>query len=272
MSASAAAFFDLDKTLMEGSSAFQFGRAAYKAGCSPAASWSATSGPTSVPPAGLHRRGHGRAAGRGCSRRSPASGWWTSRASAPDVLTGILPLLYPQVLRVAYATRTPGRPVFIVTAASQELAEMLAHVLVFDGGIGIALRGARRRLHRPPAGPFTYREGKAEAIRQLAAERGIDLVRVVRLLGLRVGPADDAGRRPPGGGQPRLRAGAQSRARRAGEIMRFDKLAPAPARWRARWARWRSWAAAADTCAARLRPRPRRRARAGRRRARAHRA
>ena len=25
------------------------------------------------------------------------------------------------------------------------------------------------------AGPFTYREGKAEAIRQLAAERGIDL-------------------------------------------------------------------------------------------------
>src|SRR5438309_10959483 len=30
--ASAAAFFDLDRTLMEGSSAFQFGRAAYKAG------------------------------------------------------------------------------------------------------------------------------------------------------------------------------------------------------------------------------------------------
>src|SRR3984957_6927028 len=28
----AAAFFDLDRTLMEGSSAFQFGRAAYKAG------------------------------------------------------------------------------------------------------------------------------------------------------------------------------------------------------------------------------------------------
>src|SRR5947199_4616998 len=30
--ARAAAFFDLDRTLMEGSSAFQFGRAAYKAG------------------------------------------------------------------------------------------------------------------------------------------------------------------------------------------------------------------------------------------------
>src|SRR3984885_2736785 len=29
---SPAAFFDLDRTLMEGSSAFQFGRAAYKAG------------------------------------------------------------------------------------------------------------------------------------------------------------------------------------------------------------------------------------------------
>src|SRR3954453_6564565 len=30
--AAAAAFFDLDKTLMQGSSAFQFGRAAYRAG------------------------------------------------------------------------------------------------------------------------------------------------------------------------------------------------------------------------------------------------
>ena len=40
------------------------------------------------------------------------------------------------MLRDAYEHQDAGRPVFIVTAASNEMAEMLAHVLVFDGGIG----------------------------------------------------------------------------------------------------------------------------------------
>ena len=53
------------------------------------------------------------------------------------MLTGILPLLYREVLEEAYAHQDAGRPVFIVTAASQELAEVLAHVLVLDGGIGM---------------------------------------------------------------------------------------------------------------------------------------
>ena len=41
-----AAFFDLDKTLMEGSSALHFGRAAYRAGWCRGASWRATPGRT----------------------------------------------------------------------------------------------------------------------------------------------------------------------------------------------------------------------------------
>ena len=64
---------------------------------------------------------------------------------------------------------------FIVTAASQELAEVLAHVLVLDGGIGMRSEVRDGVYTGRSAGPFTYREGKAEAIRQLAAERGIDL-------------------------------------------------------------------------------------------------
>jgi phosphoserine phosphatase len=65
--------------------------------------------------------------------------------------------------------------VYIVTAASQELADVLAHVLVLDGGIGMRSEVRDGVYTGRAAGPFTYREGKAEAIRQLAASEGIDL-------------------------------------------------------------------------------------------------
>ena len=78
----------------------------------------------------------------------------------PDVLAGILPLLYREVLDEAYAHQDAGRPAYIVTAASQELAEVLAHVLVLDGGIGHAKRGARRRLHRAGRRPVHLSRGE----------------------------------------------------------------------------------------------------------------
>ncbi len=93
----------------------------------------------------------------------------------PDMLAGVLPRIYPQMLEVAYAHQDAGRPVYIVTAASHELAELVAHVLTFDGGIG-----ARSEIHDGvytgrPDGPFTYREGKALALRDLARATGVDL-------------------------------------------------------------------------------------------------
>jgi HAD superfamily hydrolase (TIGR01490 family) len=93
----------------------------------------------------------------------------------PDVLAGILPLLYREVLAEAWAHQDAGRPAYIVTAASQELAEVLAAVLVLDGGIGMRSE-VRNGVYTGRAdGPFTYREGKAEAIRALAAREQIDL-------------------------------------------------------------------------------------------------
>ncbi len=94
---------------------------------------------------------------------------------APRVLAGVLPRLYPQMLAVAYEHQDAGRPVFIVTAGSQEMAALLAHVLGFDGGIGSRSEIVDGRYTGRPGGPFTYREGKAQAIRELAEERGIDL-------------------------------------------------------------------------------------------------
>jgi HAD superfamily hydrolase (TIGR01490 family) len=93
----------------------------------------------------------------------------------PPVLAGLLPRVYPQMLEVAHAHQDAGRPVYIVTAASSEMAELLAHVLVFDGGIGARSEVVDGRYTGRPGGVFTYREGKAQAIRELAEAEGIDL-------------------------------------------------------------------------------------------------
>jgi HAD superfamily hydrolase (TIGR01490 family) len=172
-----AAFFDLDRTLMEGSSAFQFGRAAYRAGL-------------------VNRRVLLRDAYENVLfrlRGSTDAGTDALRERigellrgvrvrdlqrlAPDVLAGVLPRLYPKMLSIAYEHQDAGRPIVICTAASQEMAELLAIVLTFDGAVGSRSEIVDGEYTGRPGGPFTYREGKAEAVRQLAEAEGIDLSR-----------------------------------------------------------------------------------------------
>jgi HAD superfamily hydrolase (TIGR01490 family) len=170
-----AAFFDLDKTLIEGSSALHFGRAAYKAGMVSRRQLASDvwanlkfrlNGSTDQGTDELRERILASIAGQRVVDLA---------RMGPDVLAGILPLLYREVLDEAYAHQDAGRPVYIVTAASQELAEVLAHVLVLDGGLGMRSEVRDGVYTGKAAGPFTYREGKAEAIRELAAREGIDL-------------------------------------------------------------------------------------------------
>jgi phosphoserine phosphatase len=79
------------------------------------------------------------------------------------------------MLQRAYAHQDAGRLVYIVTAASQEMADLLAHVLAFDGGIGSRSEIVDGRYTGRPAGPFNYREGKVVSMRELAAREGIEL-------------------------------------------------------------------------------------------------
>ena len=170
-----AAFFDLDRTLMAGSSAFQFGRAAYRNGL-------------------VNRRVLARDAWENILfrlRGSTDAGTDALRARigelltgvrvrdlqrlAPDVLAGVLPRLYPQMLELAYRHQDAGRPIVICTAASQEMAELMAVVLTFDGAVGSVSEVVDGQYTGRPGGPFTYREGKAQAIRALAEREGIDL-------------------------------------------------------------------------------------------------
>src|ERR1700760_4439845 len=143
---SPAAFFDLDRTLMEGSSAFQFGRAAYRAGL-------------------LSRR------------QLVADGWanllFRLRGASDDASQELRARISESLAR---PHEDAGRRVYIVTAASQDLAEMLARVLAFDGAVGSQFSEVVDGVYTGrPAGLFVYGSEKARAIEQLAAREGIDL-------------------------------------------------------------------------------------------------
>ncbi len=170
-----AAFFDLDRTLIAGSSSFQFGRVAYRAGM-------------------MTRRDIARDAYENVRFRLRGStdamtdvvrervGKMLEGARVRDlqrlsgpVLAGVLPRLYPRMLELAYEHQDAGRPIFICTAAAQEMAELLAIVLTFDGAVGSVAEVIDGTYTGREGGPFNYREGKAQALRELAAREGIDL-------------------------------------------------------------------------------------------------
>jgi len=171
-----AAFFDLDRTLMEGSSAFQFGRAAYRAGMLSrrqliADGWANVQfrlrGSTDANTHALRDRISRSLAGVRVRD--------LDRLGAP-VLAGVLPRIYPRMLALAHEHQDAGRRVYIVTAASNELAGMLAQVLALDGGIGSQFSEVHDGVYTGnPTGLFIYGADKARAIEQLAEREGIDL-------------------------------------------------------------------------------------------------
>jgi HAD superfamily hydrolase (TIGR01490 family) len=170
-----AAFFDLDRTLIAGSSAFQFGRAAYKAGILTRRQLATDAWEN----ARFRLRGSTDASTDAVRARvgKMLEGLRVRdlQRLAPDVLAGVLPRLYPQMLAIAYEHQDAGRPIFICTAASQEMAELMAIVLTFDGAVGSVAEVVDGHYTGREGGPFTYREGKAEAIRELADREDIDL-------------------------------------------------------------------------------------------------
>ena len=171
----AAAFFDLDKTLIEGSSAIDFARASYKRGLMSRRQmardlWAnlkfRLDGSTDQSTDALRARVLDAIAG---TRETDLA------RLAPDVLATLLPRIYDDVLREAWDHQDAGRPIYIVTAASQEMAQTLADVLGFDGGIGTRSEVRNGVYTGKPDGPLVYREGKPVAMREVADREGIDL-------------------------------------------------------------------------------------------------
>ncbi len=161
---------------MQGSSAFQFGRAAYRAGLLGRRQLIADG----IANVKFRLRGATDEDSVALRNRIAASLEGTpvrdlERLGA-SVLALILPRIYPQMLAVAHEHQDAGRRAYIVTAASQELADILAHVLVLDGAVGSTISEVRDGVYTGRAtGVFVYRSGKAQAIAELAAQEGIDL-------------------------------------------------------------------------------------------------
>lgn len=171
----AAAFFDLDKTLIEGSSAIDFARASYKRGLMSRRQlvfdlWAnmkfRLDGSTDQSTDALRQRVLDAIAGTRVI---------DLMRLGPDVFSTLLPRLYPEMLDEAWGHQDAGRPIYIVTAASAEMAEALASVIGFDGGIGTRSEIKDGVYTGKPDGPLVYREGKASEIRRVAAQNDIDL-------------------------------------------------------------------------------------------------
>jgi HAD superfamily hydrolase (TIGR01490 family) len=172
----AAAFFDLDKTLMAGSSGMQFARVAARHGVvgrRQLASWAFEHLRYRLRGTTDERTGEVLRAARelisGVSARE-------IERMTPEVMAAILPRVYPQMLDEVYAHQDAGRATFIVSAAGNGVVELLARVLGMDGGIGTAYEVDEAGAFTGRFdGPFVYGPGKVEAMKSFAEDHEIDL-------------------------------------------------------------------------------------------------
>jgi len=168
---SAAAFFDLDRTLLRRSSALALAGSFRERGL-------------------ISRRQLAKAAAwqllfvmRGASheavRRAAEDGLLVLRGSTPEELRSLVaeamepvlrPLVYAEPLHLVEQHRARGEPVYIVSATLQEIVEAIADDLGFDGALGTIceVKDGKYTGHALRA---LHAENKAAAVREL----GFDL-------------------------------------------------------------------------------------------------
>jgi HAD superfamily hydrolase (TIGR01490 family) len=84
------------------------------------------------------------------------------------------PLVYAEPLDLVRRHRERGEPVYIVSATLQEIVELVAHDLGFDGAIGSTCEIVDG-VYTGKVLRAAHGRGKAEAVRALAAAEGLDL-------------------------------------------------------------------------------------------------
>jgi len=171
----AAAFFDLDRTLLRRSSALALAGSFRERGL-------------------ISRRQLAKAAGwqllfvlRGASheavRTAAEDGLIVLRGSTPDELRSLVaealepvlrPLVYAEPLRLVQQHRERGEPVYVVSATLQEIVEAIAADLGFDGALGTVCEVVDGR-YTGRAVRALHAENKAAGVRELAAAEGFDL-------------------------------------------------------------------------------------------------
>ena len=170
-----AAFFDLDRTLIAGSSAFVFARAARDAGYIRIQDFL----PDVVRALKFQFFGSSDESSHSVRDRilSRVSGMNQADLVGLNelVLPELLGLIRPEARALLDQHNAAGRETWIVSASPIELVEPLAIALGMTGGIGTKGEVDNGVYTGRLDGPFCYGEGKAEAINTLATHCGIDL-------------------------------------------------------------------------------------------------
>jgi HAD superfamily hydrolase (TIGR01490 family) len=171
----AAAFFDLDRTLLRRSSALALAGAFRRRGLisrrtlAKAAAWQLL----------FVLRG----AGHETVRAAAEDGLRVLRGFTPgemrelvgDAMEPVLrPLVYAEPLRLVEQHRERGEPVYIVSATLQEIAQEIADDLGFDGALGTVCE-VRDGVYTGRAVRALHAENKAACVRELAEREGYDL-------------------------------------------------------------------------------------------------
>ena len=170
-----AAFFDLDRTLIAGSSAFVFARAAYDAGHIRPQDFAGDA----LKALKFRFFGSSDESSTSVRERILAAAGGIKQADLlalnEMVLPELLGLIRPEARALLEQHTSAGRETWIVSASPIEIVEPLAIALGMTGGIGTVGEVDNGVYTGRLAGPFCYGEGKAEAISSLATERNINL-------------------------------------------------------------------------------------------------
>ena len=170
-----AAFFDLDRTLIAGSSAFTLATTARRAGFIPtrqfvrdaaAAIAFKVRGSTDASTDAVRDRVLGAVAGM---RQDDLI------AINATVLPKLLAKIRPEARRLLDLHRHAGRNTYIVSAAPVEIVESLARSLGMTAGIGTRGRVVDGVYNGELDGPFCYGPGKVTAMQEIARWDGLDL-------------------------------------------------------------------------------------------------
>lgn len=170
-----AAFFDLDRTLISGSSLFVMATTARAAGLIKTRQFLRDAGGAVA----FKLRGADDDTTDGVRARILGAVAGVRQDDLVSLNAEVLPKLLgkirPEARRLLDLHRHAGRATFIVSASPVELVEPLAKALGMTGGIGTRSAVVDGLYTGALDGPFCYGEGKVEAIGRIVQRDGLDL-------------------------------------------------------------------------------------------------
>lgn len=171
----AAAFFDLDRTIIGGSSVFTFGWVAYRRGMVPTAQLLKDAGSAVA----FKFSGASDDKTEAVKTRILSAIEGVPVDAFTDLADDVIPKLLHNVRREARGLidlhSDAGRSTYIVSASPVEIVGKFAEAMEMTGGIGTVSEIANGVYTGELAAPFCYGEGKAEAVAAVAEADGYDL-------------------------------------------------------------------------------------------------